>query len=192
MRRRLATMIILFVGLLGLGLPVAAIAYSSLAAAPSPQITMVSIVNGAGMNSGSQGFSPSTVTVVIGVNNTVTWTDNDNTMDAMGYTPNHTVSALDNSWGSSSLSYGDKYTYTFTTPGTYQYHCQIHYWMTGTVVVIGAAGSSSTSTTSTTTSTPAPQFPLPFVTLLGVLAAFAVVYRLATDGRATVPGANSP
>ncbi|MFQ5951469.1 MAG: hypothetical protein ACE5KH_05235 [Candidatus Geothermarchaeales archaeon] len=29
------------------------------------------------------------------------------------------------------------WSYTFTEPGTYNYHCVLHHWMTGTIVVLG-------------------------------------------------------
>jgi plastocyanin len=35
------------------------------------------------------------------------------------------------------------YSFTFTTPGTYQYFCYIHPHMTGTVVVEAASGSNA-------------------------------------------------
>jgi hypothetical protein len=73
--------------LVGLGFPAAASGLpgqNSILAINGPQITQISIPIGAGITQSSQGFSPSSVTVVIGVNNTVTWTDNDNRMDANG------------------------------------------------------------------------------------------------------------
>ena len=189
---------VVLAGLVGIGVPVAATAYSSLASAPtSPQTTMVQIQMDAGITPGGNlGFSPTVVKVVIGVNNTVTWTDNDNSQDANGYTPVHTVSADNGTWGTAaSLNPGDTFTYTFTSPGTYPYHCNIHSWMHGTVIVLGTGTSSSsttqtsstTSSTSKTTTTPAPEFPLPFVALIAALATCAVVYRLATEGTAKIP-----
>ena len=65
--------------------------------------------------------------MVIGVNNTVQWTNND-------IAP-HTVTAVDKSFDSGELNTGDTFTYTFTTPGTYQYGCSYHPWMKGTVIV---------------------------------------------------------
>ena len=65
--------------------------------------------------------------MVIGVNNTVTWVNNDNAA--------HTVTAKDGSFGSGNMGSGSSYTYTFTTPGTYRYYCAYHSWMVGTVVV---------------------------------------------------------
>ena len=73
-------------------------------------------------------YSPDQVTVVIGVNNTVTWVNNDNAA--------HTVTASDGSFGSGSIAPGGSYTYTFTTPGTYRYYCAYHSWMVGVVVAI--------------------------------------------------------
>jgi FtsP/CotA-like multicopper oxidase with cupredoxin domain len=119
------------------------------------------------------------VTVVIGVNNTVTWTDNDNKMDANGYEPNHVVAANDNSFTSNSLSIGDQFTYTYTAPGTYSYHCNIHSWMSGVVIVKGTA---------TTT----PEFPLPFAVLLVALGAAAAIFTLARHRPNGLPSARAP
>jgi plastocyanin len=65
--------------------------------------------------------------VVLGVNNTVAWTNDDSAP--------HTVTADDGSFSSGNLNPGDSYTYTFTTPGTYAYHCNYHSWMKGTIIV---------------------------------------------------------
>jgi plastocyanin len=70
-------------------------------------------------------FGPSTVTVKVGT--TVTWTQQDEDQ--------HTVTANDGSFTSAPLVTGATYTHTFTAPGTYQYHCSIHPFMHGTVVV---------------------------------------------------------
>jgi plastocyanin len=97
----------------------------------SPQITEVSIVRGSGANASiAQSYSPSPVTVVIGVNNTVTWSNDDSAP--------HTVTANDGSFNSGNMAPTGTFSYTFTTPGTYQYHCIYHPWMVGTVVVKGA------------------------------------------------------
>jgi nitrite reductase (NO-forming) len=94
---------------------------SSLPAGPK-----VSIQPGSGANTTSLYYSPQTITVVIGINNTVTWTNNDNTA--------HTVTDT-GVFDSGYINPGQSWSYTFTTPGTYQYHCSIHPWMTGTVIV---------------------------------------------------------
>ncbi|MDA4132330.1 MAG: cupredoxin domain-containing protein [Thaumarchaeota archaeon] len=94
--------------------------------ASSPETTFVSILAGSA-DSVSISFSPDQVMVAIGVNNTVTWVNNDNAA--------HTITARDGSFDSGNIGSGGSYTYTFTTPGTYRYYCAYHSWMTGTVVV---------------------------------------------------------
>jgi plastocyanin len=81
------------------------------------------------------GYSPLTITVVIGKNNTVVWTSLDSAV--------HTVTGT--SWGSTGtcqgvpgLCQGDTYQYTFTTAGTYSYHCVYHAGMIAQVVVKAA------------------------------------------------------
>ena len=111
-------------------------------------------------------FTPATITLVLGVNNTVTWTQNQSGI------PYHTVTANDNSWGSSHLTTGQSFTYTFTSAGTYDYHCTLHTYMKGTVIVLGA-GSSSSITTSSTTPNAVPEFP--FQALAAVVITMIVV-----------------
>lgn len=71
-------------------------------------------------------FSPSSLTVKAG--STVTWTNNDATTHTV---TSDTGTTLD----SGNLATGQTYGKTFTTPGTYAYHCAIHPFMTGTVTV---------------------------------------------------------
>jgi plastocyanin len=70
-------------------------------------------------------FGPQAVTVKVGT--TVTWSNQDE--------DSHTVTADDRSFTSQALGNGQTFTHTFTTPGTYAYHCSIHPFMHGTVVV---------------------------------------------------------
>jgi plastocyanin len=71
-------------------------------------------------------FSPNPITIAPG--STVTWTNRDGAP--------HTVTADDGSWGSTStLGQGGTYSHIFTSPGSYTYHCAIHPFMKGTVVV---------------------------------------------------------
>jgi len=90
----------------------------------------VDINSGSAFNTTSIYFSPPTITVVIGVNNTVVWTNYDSA--------EHTVTATDNSFNSGFIQPGQSFSYTFTTPGTYNYYCTIHPWMKGTVIVKAA------------------------------------------------------
>ncbi len=73
-------------------------------------------------------FAPTTITVPVGT--TVTWTNNDSDI--------HSVAADDGDpvmFKSAGLDTDDKYTFTFTKPGTYAYHCTLHPHMTGKIVV---------------------------------------------------------
>jgi len=87
----------------------------------------VSIQAGAGTNTSSLGYSPDTITIVIGVNNTVVWVNDDNMP--------HTVTATNKLFDSGNMNPGDTFSYTFTSPGTYTYGCSYHPWMKGTVIV---------------------------------------------------------
>ncbi len=89
----------------------------------------VTIPAGAGTDTTSPGYSPATVTVVIGVNNTVVWTNKDGVP--------HTVTLVDKLFDSGNMNSGDTFAFTFTTPGTYHYSCSYHPWMKGTVIVKG-------------------------------------------------------
>jgi plastocyanin len=75
-------------------------------------------------------FSPQRVTVKAGT--TVTWTNDDDIP--------HTVASSTKLFKSKALDTSDKFSFTFTTPGVYEYFCSIHPHMTGTIVVETAAG----------------------------------------------------
>jgi plastocyanin len=70
-------------------------------------------------------FSPSTITVPAGT--TIQWTNHDDIP--------HTVVSDDKTFKSKVLDTDEKFTYTFTKPGTYTYFCSIHPKMTAKVVV---------------------------------------------------------
>jgi plastocyanin len=70
-------------------------------------------------------FTPGTVTVPIGT--TVTWVNHDD--DA------HTVTADDGRLASAGLDHGEQFSYRFTAPGTYAYHCALHPYMTARIIV---------------------------------------------------------
>lgn len=115
---------------------------------PSAQCVNVTMPSGAGTppsgwtGSGktTYGFSPDTVTVVIGKNNTVFWINDDSaTHTATSDTPGI--------FDSGSVNAGGTFQWTFTTPGTYTYHCSIHAWMQGTVIVKAGTGGNSTAST---------------------------------------------
>jgi len=103
-------------------------------------------------------FNSGSITVVIGVNNTVTWTNQD--------AVTHTVTSDNGSFGGS-VPPGATFTHTFTTAGFFGYHCSIHTFMKGTVKVLAESSSSSSLTTDAV-----PEFPFAavgVVLLTGVL-----------------------
>ncbi len=74
-----------------------------------------------------QGFSFDPATVTIDAGDCVTWTNKDSVT--------HTVTSDEGVFDSGNLSKGGTFEFTFVEPGTYNYHCEIHPSMTGTVVV---------------------------------------------------------
>jgi plastocyanin len=97
------------------------------------------IVTGGGRNANAQqapgaaaevkidnfSFGPATLTVSAGT--TVTWTNRDDIP--------HTVVSDDKVFKSKVLDTDEKFSYTFSTPGTYPYFCSVHPKMTGKIVV---------------------------------------------------------
>ena len=70
-------------------------------------------------------FAPQSLTVP--ANSTVTWVNKDDVP--------HVISSDQGVFKSKALDTDDKYSYTFTKPGTYTYFCSIHPKMTGTIIV---------------------------------------------------------
>ncbi|MGH2639527.1 MAG: cupredoxin domain-containing protein [Rhabdochlamydiaceae bacterium] len=95
----------------------------------------ISLTNGASSRASAPGYSPDSVTLVMGKNNTVTWTNN----DSAAHTVTSTSAPSGASFNSGRMNSGATYSCTFTTPGTYQYYCKYHSWMIGTIVVKAAS-----------------------------------------------------
>jgi plastocyanin len=70
-------------------------------------------------------FIPQTITVP--VNTTIKWTNND--------AITHTVTSDTGLFDSGNISNGGTFSYTFTTVGSFSYHCTIHPMMTATITV---------------------------------------------------------
>ena len=71
-------------------------------------------------------FLPEDLTINVG--DTVVWTNNDDSP--------HTVTADDDEFNSGNLAEGATWSYTFTEAGTYDYRCNYHSSMTGSVTVV--------------------------------------------------------
>jgi plastocyanin len=70
-------------------------------------------------------FGPQAITVTVGT--TVTWTNRDDIP--------HTAVSTDGVFKSKVMDTDEKFSYTFTKPGTYPYYCSVHPKMTGQIVV---------------------------------------------------------
>ena len=95
----------------------------------TPTEVFVIIPKGAGLNL-HLGFEPAKITIVIGINNTVVWKNEDSDW--------HTAHSNIPEFNSGLIPPGGNFTHTFLRAGVYPYHCDPHPWMTGVVTVKAA------------------------------------------------------
>lgn len=84
-------------------------------------------------------FIPTPIDITVG--DTVIWTNNDTvshtiTSDAQSSDSQTAASGSSTELHSETLAPGQTYTHKFTTAGVYRYHCSIHTYMRGAVVVL--------------------------------------------------------
>lgn len=101
------------------GMAVAALAAAASAQVPGFAVTLDNFT-----------FTPQQITVKAG--DTVTWTNHDDIP--------HTVTSQTLVFRSKALDTDDKFSFTFTTPGKYDYFCSLHPHMTGSILVEPVAG----------------------------------------------------
>jgi plastocyanin len=99
---------------------------SALATIPPPKPPQPTDANG-GPQVTAENFNFVSASVTVPAGTTVVWTNADDV--------EHTVTASDNSFSSQPIETGGQFSYTFSTPGTYDYFCAIHPFMTGKVIV---------------------------------------------------------
>ena len=119
-------------------------------------------------------FSPSTVSISAG--DTVTWAW------AAASLPHSTTSDATSGpevWDSGVLTAGS-YAHTFSTPGNYAFHCQVHSFAGGTAMngVVQVAAAATPTATATPTQPPPPVTPTP--------GAGAAIPALSAAGRAAL------
>jgi amicyanin len=90
-------------------------------------------------------FGPPSLTITAG--DTVTWTNLDAAL--------HSVTSVNGAFDSGEFGEGETFSFTFTTPGTYDYLCTPHPQMTGQIVVVAGAADPSAPAESATPSVPA-------------------------------------
>jgi plastocyanin len=92
---------------------------------PAPAGSTTVTIPGGASTQTITAFDPNPLTVSVGT--TVSWLNSDTTT--------HTSVADGSQWSSGNIAPGARFNRTFTAPGRYTYHCQIHPNMVGTIVV---------------------------------------------------------
>jgi plastocyanin len=110
-------------------LALAVVLFGAQASAATAPGTPAAMVNGkvkiVGNSSSTFAFQPSTVTIQVG--QTVGWLNNSVTQ--------HTTTSDTGLWDSGPINVGGHFVVRFPKAGTFTYHCSIHPFMTGTVIV---------------------------------------------------------
>lgn len=108
---------------------VAAVALIGLGGMSSPSsgpiVTTVIQPSGSSVEARELNFIPEDITVTIGVDNIVSWVNEDNTF--------HTV--VSDLFDSGPVDTGEEFSFTFEQSGKYEYFCSLHPWMSGSVTV---------------------------------------------------------
>lgn len=109
------------------------------------QITKITIVKDANLQSNPNNFVPKAARAVLGISNKVEWTSQDSvphtvTGDDPQYTdkingPFDSLKQQDSIPGGFILP-GKSFDFTFTAAGSYSYHCTPHPWMQGKIDVV--------------------------------------------------------
>ena len=88
-------------------------------------LPLVALAATSPVNIQNSAFAPTTITVHVG--DTVTWTNRD--------AFSHTSTSDTGAWDSHVVTAGSSFSSTFASAGTFAYHCAIHAFMHGTIVV---------------------------------------------------------
>ena len=121
---RLVAVSSLFIVTIGCGSNYSSPANPSPAPTPGGPSASVAIPIGAA-TLGNRAYTPDDLNVAVGT--TVTWMNSD--------AEAHTSTSDVNGWNSGSVAPGGQFSVAFQTPGTFAYHCTIHPFIRGTVVV---------------------------------------------------------
>jgi plastocyanin len=112
-------------------------------------LPLVAFAATSAVNIQGSAFNPPTTTLRVG--DTVTWTNR----DAIG----HTTTSDTVAWNSGVIATGNSFSFTFTAAGTFPYHCSIHTFMKGSIVVQAVATPPLTAPPPTPVRTVAPTAP---------------------------------
>ncbi len=136
-------------GYVGLGTAAAAILAGS--AAPPTLADGTAAVSMTEPTAEHYAFTANTITVPAGT--TVNWT---NATDAP-----HTVTSDAGAFGSGLLNQNQTFRFSFASPGTYNYHCTVHPYMHGSIVVTSAPAAPAPAPAAPTVVAPAAAAPAP-------------------------------
>ena len=100
--------------------------------------TIIQIIPGSASPEQQDNFVPKIVNIQLTIDNLVIWENIDDTPHTV--TPDHRhEDSYSGTFGSEGvLKAGDSYEFLFTEPQEFEYHCQPHPWMKGTVIVTKA------------------------------------------------------
>jgi plastocyanin len=93
--------------------------------------TIVYIPAGASIDNSVANFNPQNITVMIGVNNTVVWKNED--------THNQAILGPSGLFNSGNITQGHSWNYTFSSTGTYPYTDPNYEWLNGTITVVSGS-----------------------------------------------------
>ncbi len=103
-----------------------------------PQAVQITIDTGSSQPSQTHNFGPKAATGALGVSNKIVWTNTDSVPHSVS-TDNNYVDPTNGKFDSIStiglIPPKGTYTFTFTQPGDYLYHCTPHPWMTGKITI---------------------------------------------------------
>ena len=96
---------------------------------------IISMIPGSALEEQQDNFVPKLVNIQLGIDNLVTWTNDDDVAHTV--TPDHRMEdSYSGPFGSSGVIMpGETYEFLFTEPHEVTYHCQPHPWMTGTLII---------------------------------------------------------
>lgn len=104
-----------------------------------PDSLTIKISPGSSVESNGKFFEPRHVRSTIGIDNRVVWENSDEVAHTVTSDDSY-VDQINGSFNSVDtiglVSPGEKYEFTFTKVGTYNYHCEPHPWMQGSIEVI--------------------------------------------------------
>ena len=125
-------MILIVLGIISVSAVVTSTVFTSVEAQAGIIIISISIVPGASTLTDTA-FQPNPVNVKVG--DTVSWTNNDNTIHTVIEGNPATGGEVEGGFASEILGPGVTFEHTFNQTGTFEYYCNLHPNMVGTVIV---------------------------------------------------------